>query len=386
MTVDLTMGAQLSKISQQILVGTTASRQAWTPKCGRLAMSRPPSSPSLQRHRRLVSLDEPLLSLLNSRITLAGVRVVSDRDNCPAETTHRQLREGRTQHWFNGANRLDARWATSTFIGECRAAAFDVRSSNVRRPFIAGNWKMNMTLESSVQLAKEIVAGSDADVPVDVAICPPSVYLSATSAALQGSSVGLGAQNIYHESAGAFTGEISAEMVLDIGCRYVILGHSERRNILGESNEDVNRKVKAALAAGLIPIVCVGELLDEREAGQTLTVIQQQFDGSLADLTSEQMQRCVIAYEPVWAIGTGKVATPDQAEEVHAEIRRLLTDRFGPETAQAIRIQYGGSVKPDNAAELMGQANIDGALVGGASLKADSFLAIVSASRETLKA
>jgi triosephosphate isomerase len=245
---------------------------------------------------------------------------------------------------------------------------------------------MNMTLESSVQLAREIVAASAGDPPVDVAICPPSVYLSACSQALEGSSVGLGAQNIYHESAGAFTGEISAEMALDVGCRYVILGHSERRNILGESSEDVNRKVKSALAAGLIPIVCVGELLDQREAGQTLQVIQDQFDGSFADLTAEQMQICVIAYEPVWAIGTGKVATPDQAEEVHAELRRLLTDRYGSATAEAIRIQYGGSVKPDNAAELMGQPNIDGALVGGAALKADSFLAIVNASRETLKA
>ena len=251
----------------------------------------------------------------------------------------------------------------------------------MRRPFVAGNWKMNMTRQSSVELAEAIAAGLSSD--IDVAVCPPSVYLDAVSKSLAGSQVGIGAQNIYHESSGAFTGEISAEMILALGCRYVILGDSERRNVLGESNADVNQKLKTALAAGLVPIVCLGELLEQREAGETLKVIQEQFDGSFEEITAEQMRSCVIAYEPVWAIGTGKVATPDQAEEVHADIRRIMTERFDSETADAVRIQYGGSVKPDNATELMSQPNIDGALVGGASLKADSFLAIISASQQT---
>jgi triosephosphate isomerase len=186
---------------------------------------------------------------------------------------------------------------------------------------------------------------------------------------------------MYHEANGAFTGEISASMLLDLSCKYVILGHSERRHILRETDADVNRKVHAALAAGLVPIVCVGETLAEREAGNTKSVVQQQFDGSLAGLSNEQMSDVVIAYEPVWAIGTGKVATPDQAEEVHADLRKLLEARYNSNVAAAVRIQYGGSVKPDNAAELLGQPNIDGALVGGASLKVDSFLGIIAAAK-----
>lgn len=239
---------------------------------------------------------------------------------------------------------------------------------------------MNLTSSEAVALAQELKRGLDG-VSIDVAVCPPFVYLDQVGKALQGSSIGLGAQNMYFEESGAFTGEISGGMLRDVGCQYVILGHSERRNVLGESDEDVNQKMKAALAVGLTPILCVGELLEQREAGATLATIESQFNGSLADLTADQIGKCVLAYEPVWAIGTGKVATPDQAEEVHASLRKLLTDRCGEAVAQSVRIQYGGSVKPDNAAELMSQPNIDGALVGGAALKADSFLAIVKASQ-----
>lgn len=237
---------------------------------------------------------------------------------------------------------------------------------------------MNLNGAEAKALAEGIVAKS-AGLKCDVAVCPPSVYLPAVVAACKGSPVGVGGQNMYFEGNGAFTGELSAAMLLDVGCQYVILGHSERRQLLGETDAIVNKKVHAALKAGLTPIVCVGETLAEREAGQTNTVVQTQFDGSLAGLTPDQAAKIVIAYEPVWAIGTGKVATPEQAEEVHADLRRLLESRYNSATAAQVRIQYGGSVKPDNAAELMRQPNIDGALVGGASLKVDSFIGIVSA-------
>lgn len=250
----------------------------------------------------------------------------------------------------------------------------------MRRPFIAGNWKMTQTRAEAVALAQGI-AQQLGDSNIEVAVAPPSVYLDAVSQVTKGTGVGLSAQNMYHEANGAFTGEISASMLLDLGCKYVILGHSERRHILGETDADVNRKVHAALAAGLVPIVCVGEKLEEREAGKTQSVVQQQCDGSLAGLSNEQMSGVVIAYEPVWAIGTGKVATPDQAEEVHADLRKLLESRYNSDVAAAVRIQYGGSVKPDNAGELLGQPNIDGALVGGASLKVDSFLGIIAAAK-----
>ncbi len=249
----------------------------------------------------------------------------------------------------------------------------------MRRPFIAGNWKMNLSRGESVALAQGIVENFLQRSDVEVAIAPASLYVDAVSQVIQGSAVGLSAQNMYHEANGAFTGEISASMLLDLGCKYVILGHSERRHILGESDQDVNRKVLSALAAGLVPIVCVGETLAERESGQTQSVVKQQFEGSLAGIEASQMSGVVIAYEPVWAIGTGKVATPEQAEEVHADLRRLLESRYTAEVAAAVRIQYGGSVKPDNAAELLGQPNIDGALVGGASLKVESFLGIIAA-------
>jgi triosephosphate isomerase len=248
-----------------------------------------------------------------------------------------------------------------------------------RRKFIAGNWKMNTTRGEGVALASAITAKVGASSAVDVAVCPPSLYLEAVGQAIKGSAVGLGAQNCYHEAKGAFTGEISPQMVRDIGCTYVILGHSERRHIFKESNHDVNRKTLAALSVGLIPIVCVGETLDQRQANQTAAVVREQIEGSLAGLSADQMLKIVIAYEPVWAIGTGVVATPEQAEEVHADLRRLLENRYNSQVASAVRIQYGGSVNAENAATLLSQPNIDGALVGGASLKADSFLAIVAA-------
>ena len=251
----------------------------------------------------------------------------------------------------------------------------------MRRPFIAGNWKMNLNRDEAVALARGIAESVGSASDIDVAVCPPFVYLAAVGQAIEGSSVGLGAQNMYHESSGAFTGEVSGGMILDVGCKYVILGHSERRHVLGESDAGINKKVHAALELALFPIVCVGETLDEREAGRTIEVVRTQFDGSLAGLTEDQIKRIVFAYEPVWAIGTGKVATPAQAEEVHADLRTLLENRYNADVASQVRIQYGGSVKPDNAAELLSQPNIDGALVGGASLKNDSFLRIVEAAR-----
>ena len=249
----------------------------------------------------------------------------------------------------------------------------------MRKPLIAGNWKMNMLRDTSVALIHQLLDKSKPSDKVEVAVCPPSVYLHDVGAALRGSHIALGAQNMYHTEEGAYTGETSGKMLKDLGCRYVILGHSERRQLMGETDAQVNQKVHAALKVGLVPIVCVGETLDRREAGQTTTVVRTQTEGSLAGLTSEQAAGIVLAYEPVWAIGTGKTATPAQAEEVHADIRALLTKLFGAETAQKIRIQYGGSVKADNAKELLSQPNIDGALVGGASLKADSFLPIIEA-------
>lgn len=248
----------------------------------------------------------------------------------------------------------------------------------MRRPLIAGNWKMNLDRAAALALATAVVQRSKATPGIDLVLCPPAVYLAAVGEAVHGSTVSLGAQNMYHEASGAFTGELSAGMLLDVGCKFVILGHSERRQIFGETDAQINKKVLAALAAGLTPIVCVGELLAQREAGQTAEVIRTQFDGSLAGLSAEQIGRIVIAYEPVWAIGTGKVASPEQAEEVHRDLRKLIANRYNAQLAETVRIQYGGSVKPSNAAELLSQPDIDGALVGGASLKADDFLGIAA--------
>jgi len=248
----------------------------------------------------------------------------------------------------------------------------------MRRTLIAGNWKMNTRAASAVALAQEIVQAAGEKPAVEIVLCPPTVYLSGVADELAGTPVELGAQNLYPADDGAFTGEINAGMLTDVGCRFVILGHSERRALLGETDKDVSEKLHAALAGNLVPIVCVGETLQHREAGQTNQVVETQIRGSLAGLDEVRAAGVVIAYEPVWAIGTGKTATPEQAEEVHALIRSLLGELFTADVASQVRIQYGGSVKPANAAELLGQPNIDGALVGGASLQADDFMAIIN--------
>jgi triosephosphate isomerase len=249
-----------------------------------------------------------------------------------------------------------------------------------RRILIAGNWKMNTRHASTSALAKGVVNAVGEDPAVDVALCPPSVYLSNVADAVAGTPVGLGAQNLYAADDGAFTGEVNAGMLTDVGCRYVILGHSERRGLMGETDEQVNQKLNAAMAGNLIPIVCVGETLEDREAGRTEQVVETQIRGSLKGLDEVRAAGIAVAYEPVWAIGTGRTATPEQAEEVHAFIRQLLGQLFSEDAAAQIRIQYGGSVKPGNAKELLGQPNIDGALVGGASLKVDDFVGIITPS------
>lgn len=248
-----------------------------------------------------------------------------------------------------------------------------------RRIFIAGNWKMNLRKEDAVALARGVVDEVGDEPEVEVAVCPPSVYLASVADAVVGTGVGLGGQNLYAAGDGAYTGEVNASMLHDVGCQYVILGHSERRAILGETDKMVSEKLHAALAGGLTPIVCVGETLGQRESGQTQEVVASQTRGSLEGLDESRAAGIVIAYEPVWAIGTGKTATPEQAEEVHAMLRGLLGEMFGTDVAEQIRLQYGGSVKPANAAELLSKPNIDGALVGGASLKVDDFMGIISA-------
>jgi triosephosphate isomerase (TIM) len=248
----------------------------------------------------------------------------------------------------------------------------------MRRPLIAGNWKMNLDRASAVKLAEGIAekaAGLDG---VELAVFPPAVYACCVRKALEKSPVAWGLQNVYFQANGAFTGEISVAMLQDLGCRYVILGHSERRHILGETDQEVNKKTLAALSGGVSPVVCVGEKLDQRDAGQTMAVIDQQMTGSLAGVSAEQIRNVVIAYEPVWAIGTGRNATPEQAEEVHLGLRKFLANRYNKETADVVRILYGGSVKPSNARELLAQPDIDGALVGGASLTVDQFMGIVA--------
>ncbi|MGI9467826.1 MAG: triose-phosphate isomerase [Rubripirellula sp.] len=248
-----------------------------------------------------------------------------------------------------------------------------------RRTLIAGNWKMNTRTADATALAQGVVSGVGDDPSVEVALCPPSVYLSTVAEVVAGTPVGLGAQNLYAADDGAFTGEVNASMLTDVGCRYVILGHSERRAIMGECDKMVSEKLHAALAGNLVPIVCVGETLEDRESDATEKVVESQIRGSLAGLDEVRAAGIVIAYEPVWAIGTGRTASPEQAEEVHAFIRKLLGELFTDDVAAQIRIQYGGSVKPGNAEELLGQPNIDGALVGGASLKAEDFLGIINA-------
>lgn len=249
-------------------------------------------------------------------------------------------------------------------------------------PFIAGNWKMHKTVAEALALVRELrgLVSLPGD-QVEIAVAPPFTALQVVAQALEGSNIKTAAQNCYWEPKGAFTGEVSPAMLKDVGCAYVIIGHSERRQFFGETDATANRRVQAAFAAGLKPILCVGETLAEREANQTLAVVERQVNGGLAGLTAEQGKVIVIAYEPVWAIGTGKVATTQQAQEVHASIRALLASAYGKDVAAGIRIQYGGSVKPENAADLLVQPDINGALVGGASLKADDFAKIVKAAR-----
>ncbi len=247
----------------------------------------------------------------------------------------------------------------------------------MRTPLLAGNWKMYKTTGEARELVEALLHGLGDVSDREVLVCPPFTALQTVGALLAGTPVKLGAQDAYTETQGAYTGAISPLMLRDLGCTYVIAGHSERRAIFGEDDALINRKVRAALAHGLLPIMCVGETKPQRDAGQAETIVVAQVRAGLAGMTPEQIGQIVIAYEPVWAIGTGDTATPDDAQAMHATIRRTLADLAGTDVAATVRIQYGGSVKPDNVDELMAQPDIDGALVGGASLKADSFLRIV---------
>lgn len=247
----------------------------------------------------------------------------------------------------------------------------------MRTPIIAGNWKMNKTISEAVSFASELKDRVSGVKNVDIVICPPFTALAKIADALSGSNIKVGAQNVCWEEKGAFTGEVSVAMLLEAGCTYVILGHSERRAMFGDTNETVSKKLKAALKNGLLPIVCVGETLEEREKGVTQDVIKGHVHGSLAGLSGEEMKKVIIAYEPVWAIGTGKTATRQQAQEVHLYIRNLLSGMFGKEVSDGVCILYGGSVKPENIKDLMAEQDIDGGLVGGASLKPDSFEKLV---------
>jgi triosephosphate isomerase len=250
-----------------------------------------------------------------------------------------------------------------------------------RKPIIAGNWKMYKTGSEAVALVEDLkrAAAGIKESDVEIVVCPPFTALAAVGPVIQNSNIKLAAQNVHWEKEGAFTGEISASMLKELYVRYAVVGHSERRQYFGESNETVNKRAKAALANGLRAIICVGETLAQREAGQTEKVVTEQTTAALAGLSKDDMLEAVIAYEPVWAIGTGKTASPAQAQEVHALIRGLLTRLFDPAVAGRVRLQYGGSVKAGNAKELLGQPDIDGALVGGASLDAKGFAEIIKA-------
>ncbi|HOO71123.1 MAG TPA: triose-phosphate isomerase [Spirochaetota bacterium] len=249
-----------------------------------------------------------------------------------------------------------------------------------KREIFAGNWKMYKTGDQAVSLASDLVKGTESlkKSGREVIIFPPSLYLRELSSTCKGSLVSVGAQNMYYEDEGAFTGEISPLMVKDSGCRYILIGHSERRHVFGETDDDVNKKVKAAFTHGLEPVICVGELLDEREKGITNQVVKRQVVKALEGISRDLLSKTIIAYEPVWAIGTGKVATPEIAEEVHSFIRDVLVSLYDNTVAENVPLLYGGSVKPDNIAGLYAMENIDGVLVGGASLKAESFLDIIN--------
>ena len=267
-----------------------------------------------------------------------------------------------------------------SLLTTCYSLLF-IKNIMIRKKLIAGNWKMNKTSSEAADLVSAIVAQVGKANDVDVVVCPPFTSVESVGQTLDGSSVKLGAQNMHPERNGAFTGEISAEMLRSIYVRYVILGHSERRALFGETDAFINQKVLSALKAELKPILCVGESLEEREAGSTLDVVKTQLEGGLVGVEESNATDVVIAYEPVWAIGTGKVATSEQAQEVHAFIRKLLGERFTPAIGNKVRILYGGSMKPGNAPELLAQADIDGGLIGGAALEARSFVQLVEAAQ-----
>ena len=251
-----------------------------------------------------------------------------------------------------------------------------------RKTIIAGNWKMNKTPSETKAFAEEFKALLPKTKWCDIVVCVPAADLSAAVRAFKYSRIAVGAQNVYFEKSGAYTGEVSADMLADLGVRYVIVGHSERRALFGETDEVVNKKVHAALDAGLNPIICVGESLEQREMGVTMELIALQVKSALSGVAAEQMRRCVIAYEPIWAIGTGKTATPEQASEVCTAIRALIRAQYGARVARSVTIQYGGSMKPDNARELLAHEDIDGGLVGGASLEAPALMEIVHAANQ----
>ena len=249
----------------------------------------------------------------------------------------------------------------------------------MRKKLVAGNWKMNKTLDESVQLAREIKNSALELKGADILICPAYPALHAVHEVVKDSPVALGAQDMHWEDQGAFTGKVSGDMLKAVGVSHVILGHSEQRTLFGETNDNVNRKTKKALSLGLVPVICVGEKLEEREAGDTQKVVHSHVTGAFAGLFADDAAKCVVAYEPVWAIGTGKTASPEEAQEVHAAIRKLVTEMYGEKLAENLRILYGGSVKADNAAGLFAKEDIDGGLIGGASLKPKDFEGIVRA-------
>lgn len=255
----------------------------------------------------------------------------------------------------------------------------------MRKPIIAGNWKMNNTIDESMALSNAIKREIFDIANVEIVLCPPFTSLSDVKDIITDTNISLGAQNMFWEEKGAFTGEISPGMLKSLGCKYVIIGHSERRAHFGETNETVNKKLKSALKHGLLPIMCVGEKLEEREAGSAFDVVKDHVENGLSGVGEKEILNIVLAYEPVWAIGTGKNATPDEAEEVHKFIRGLLSKKYGKEISESLRIQYGGSVKPDNIESLITQKDIDGALIGGASLKSESFAEIVKKTSAVVK-
>ena len=254
----------------------------------------------------------------------------------------------------------------------------------MRNPIIGGNWKMNKgTPSEAIEMLEELISLVKKIDSVDIVIVPPFTVLFSAIQTVKNTNIMIGAQNMYYEEKGAFTGEVSPVFLKELGCKYVILGHSERRDIFNESDDLINKKLKKALKAGLNPIVCIGEHLEERETGRTKDVIENQFKLTFKDLKSEELNRVTIAYEPIWAIGTGKTATPEQAEEIHIFIRELIASIYGKNTAETVRIQYGGSIKPTNAKEIFKKENIDGGLVGGASLQSKSLYEIIKAAEES---